>query len=205
VLPNPRSTIIARVGLAKPLFLDADLEELSVGDAAGISTDVSWSVSHALGIGALVLATGCDVRALQQYELMPAMDAAADDTRPDAATMADVSNADGSGRRDVRIARMLSGSVIDACTGRGTDARVGIAGRRQCSVALKGSYYFHNLPEGNLALIAFKEGYQHFEVAVSITSEGTIQDIVLQPDTPHGCADPRPVDVACECNIPGCL
>lgn len=159
-----------------------------------------------MGIGALVLATGCDVRALQQYELMPAMDAAAGDTRPDAAAVADVANVDGVRSRDVRVgARMLSGSVIDACTGRGTDARVGIAGRRQCSVALKGSYYFDNLPEGNLALIAFKEGYKHFEVAVSITAEGTIQDIVLQPDTPRGCADPRPVDVACECNIPGCL
>jgi len=70
---------------------------------------------------------------------------------------------------------------------------------------MKGSYYFDNLPEGNLALIAFKEGYQLFEVAVLITAEGTIQNIVLRPDTEGGCDDPLPADVTCECAIPGCL
>jgi hypothetical protein len=100
---------------------------------------------------------------------------------------------------------LLSGTVTNACTRRGTTARVGIAGRRQCSVDGKGSYYFDGLPDGNLALVAFKEGYRLFEVAVSITAEGTIQDIVLQPDTPGGCADPLPADVACVCSLSGCL
>jgi hypothetical protein len=158
---------------------------------AGISTEVSWSVSRALPVVAVVMASGCDVRALQEHELLGGSDAATSDTRPD-----------GSG--DV-VPRMLSGSVTDACTGRGIAARVGIAGRRQCSVAMKGAYYFDNLPEGNLALVAFKEGYKLFEVAVLITAEGTIQDIVLTPDTARGCADRLPVDVACECTLPGCI
>jgi hypothetical protein len=158
---------------------------------AGISTEVSWLVSRALPIAAVVLASGCDVRALQKHELMGGSDAATSDTRPD-------------GGGDV-WRRMLSGSVTDACTGRGIAARVGIAGRRQCSAAMKGSYYFDILPEGDLALVAFKEGYRLFEVAVLITAEGTIQDIVLAPDTARGCAAPLPVDVACECTIPGCI
>lgn len=99
---------------------------------------------------------------------------------------------------------MLSGSVTDACTGQGLDARVGIAGRRMCSSDGKGSYYFSGLPEGNLALIAFKDGYKHVDVAVSINATGTIRSIVMHPDTPRGCADPRPADVACVCDIPGC-
>ncbi|HET6279877.1 MAG TPA: hypothetical protein VFH73_02895 [Polyangia bacterium] len=99
---------------------------------------------------------------------------------------------------------ILSGSVKDACTGQGIDARVGIAGRRQCTFAGKGSYYFKDLPEVKLALIAFKQGYKAFQVDVIVSAAGTVQDIVLQPDTPGGCADPPPVEVACTCNIPGC-
>jgi hypothetical protein len=102
----------------------------------------------------------------------------------------------------------LSGSVTDKCTGRGIAARVGIAGRRQCSYDGKGSYYFDNLPEGDLALVAFKQGYKHFEIAVSIVATGNIQNIVLEPDTADtadgGCGRPPVADVACTCQLPGC-
>ncbi len=175
-----------------------------MGTRVGISTGVCWSVSYALGLGALVLVTGCDVGALHHHDLMGAGDAVAGDTRPDSGAVDVVTGVDGADS-GVRVGRhTLSGSVTDACTRRGTTARVGIAGHRQCSVDGKGAYYFDNLPAGKLALIAFKEGYKHFEVAVVITPEGTIQDIVLEPDTAYGCADPLPVDVACACEIPGC-
>jgi hypothetical protein len=99
---------------------------------------------------------------------------------------------------------MLSGTVTSACTLQGLTARVGIAGRRQCTPQGKGSYYFASLPEGDLALTAFKEGYKLFQGSVKITAGGNIHDIVLMPDTPGGCADPAPPDVACTCALPGC-
>ena len=100
---------------------------------------------------------------------------------------------------------MLSGTVRSACTlQQGLTARVAIAGRRQCTPPGKGSYYFDSLPEGDLALTAFKEGYKLFQTSVKITAGGNIQDIVLMPDTPGGCADPPPPEVACTCTLPGC-
>ena len=100
---------------------------------------------------------------------------------------------------------MLSGTVRSACTPQqGTMARIAIAGRRQCAPDGKGSYYFPDVPEGDLALTAFKEGYKLFQVSVTITAGGNIQDILLVPDTPGGCADPPPPNVACTCNLPGC-
>jgi hypothetical protein len=178
---------------------------LSAIGCAGISKGVFWSVSTALAAAVVAVAAGCDVRPLQEGELANAADAAARDTRPRATGGLDGGLDLGGSASEVPSRRMLSGSVTDACTGRGTAARVGIAGRRQCSVAMKGSYYFDNLPEGNLALIVFKEGYKLYEVAVLITAEGTIQNIALQPDAEGGCADPLPADVACECDIPGCI
>jgi hypothetical protein len=160
---------------------------------------VPWSVRRSLEIvGVVVLAVGCDGRALEQNDR--------GDARPDAVAPPDGANGNGADSGGDRIigTHLLSGTVIDACTRRGTTARVGIAGRRQCSVDGKGSYYFDDLPGGKLALVAFKEGYRLFEVAVSITSEGTIQDIVLQPDTPGGCAEPLPADVGCVCVLSGC-
>jgi hypothetical protein len=99
---------------------------------------------------------------------------------------------------------MLSGTVTSACTLQGLTARVGIAGRRQCAPPGKGSYYFDSLPEGDLALTAFKEGYKLFQTSVKITPGGNIDNIVLMPDTPGGCADPSPPEVACTCSLPGC-
>ncbi|HXI55932.1 MAG TPA: hypothetical protein VNO55_07730 [Polyangia bacterium] len=148
----------------------------------------------------MVLAVGCDARALEPIDL-------GDARQSDAAAPTDGAQGNGAdGSADLTTAaHLLSGTVTDACTRRGTTARVGIAGRRQCSVDGKGSYYFDDLPGGKLALVAFKEGYRLFEVAVSITAQGTIQDIVLHPDTPGDCADPPPADIACVCSLPGCL
>jgi hypothetical protein len=162
---------------------------------------VPWSVSRSLAIaGTVVLAVGCDAPSLEQNDL-------GGDARPDAVAPADIANRNGADSGGDRITgtHLLSGTVTDACTRRGITARVGVGGRRQCSVDGKGSYYFDHLPDGRLALVAFKEGYRLFEVAVSITAEGTIQDIVLQPDTPGGCADPLPADIACVCSLSGCL
>ena len=194
----------------------------------GITADVR-RLLRALSWSLLVAAAGCDLRTLQQAQLVGGPDA----TPPDGATDTTGADADSAGsdadapeaipgcpsipceafetcepstmRCTLRTGPgMLSGGVLDACTGHAVTARIGIAGRRLCSVVGKGSYFFNNLPEGTLALIAFKEGYKPFEAPVVITAAGTIKDILLQPDTPLGCAEPPPPEVACVCNLPGC-
>jgi hypothetical protein len=202
---------------------------LSGSAGRGIPIDVR-RLLLLLTLSPLLAAAGCDLRTLEQAQLVD---------RPDASPGTDLAGADGdSDRGDLAVDSnppdavvgcpaipceafetcepatrtcklrtgpgMLSGSVLDACTRHAIDARIGIAGRRQCSMGGKGAYFFTNLPEGTLALIAFKDGYKHFEVPVVITTTGTVQDILLQPDTPQGCAEPLPPDVACICDMPGC-
>ena len=83
---------------------------------------------------------------------------------------------------------MLSGVVVDACSGTGLDARIGIAGRRLCSAADKGSYFFSALPLGRLKLAAVKDGYELYGATVEIVPGGVIHDIVLV--RAGGCAEP---------------
>jgi hypothetical protein len=205
---------------------------LSGSAGRGIPADVSRFL-RPLTLFLLIAATGCDLRTLQEAELTDRPDAASPDTGPDIARtdgdsdrgelIVDSNPPDAvigcpaipceafetcepaTGMCKLRTGPgMLSGSVLDACTRHAVNARIGVAGRRQCSINGKGSYFFSSLPEGTLALIAFKDGYKHFEVPVVITASGTVQDILLQPDTPQGCAEPLPPDVACVCDMPGC-
>ena len=100
---------------------------------------------------------------------------------------------------------MLSGVAYNMCNRKNVDARVGIAGQRQCTASQKGSYYFHsNLPYGLLTLSAAAEGYKVFSTTVDIVPGGTVQDIPMIPDTPNGCADPSPPAVPCTCTDPAC-
>ncbi len=179
----------------------------------------------------IVALAGCDIRPLTHGELFGARDAATPDTPPDVVTQPPPDgNSPGdsppgdtpsrcvpadcafdqycdeiSGRCASRFgAGMLSGVVRDACSGEALDARVGIAGQRQCSPTGKGNYFFSNLPLGTLKLAAFKVGYRPYDATIVIDRGGTIQDIVLDRDTPGGCSDPRPATAACTCTEPGC-
>lgn len=96
---------------------------------------------------------------------------------------------------------MLSGIVTDTCTTVGQDARVAIAGHRQCSAALKGSYFFSGLPLGRLKLAAVKDGYELYGATVELVPGGVVHDIKLVPL--GGCQSPAPT-TRCTCTEPSC-
>ena len=96
---------------------------------------------------------------------------------------------------------MLSGIVVDACSRAGLDARIGIAGRRLCSAADKGSYFLSALPLGRLKLAAVKDGYELYSATVEIVAGGAIHDIVLV--RAGGCQSPPPVS-RCTCTDATC-
>jgi hypothetical protein len=96
---------------------------------------------------------------------------------------------------------MVSGIVVDACSRAGLDARIGIAGRRLCSAADKGSYFLSALPLGRLKLAAVKDGYELYSATVEIIAGGTIHDIVLV--RAGGCQSPPPAS-RCTCTDASC-
>jgi hypothetical protein len=96
---------------------------------------------------------------------------------------------------------MLSGIVVDACSRSGLDARIGIAGQRQCSAADKGSYFVSALPLGRLKLAAVKNGYELYSATVEIVAGGAIHDIELA--RAGGCQSTPPVS-PCTCTEPSC-
>jgi hypothetical protein len=97
---------------------------------------------------------------------------------------------------------MLSGQVVDACSGNTISAQVGIAGQSLCSVTGKGAYFFTQLPLGDLWLSAHKVGYQRFGMAVNIVPGGVIQEIRLE--RVGGCDAPAPDPGGCTCTGPTC-
>jgi hypothetical protein len=96
---------------------------------------------------------------------------------------------------------MLSGTVIDPCSGQGLDARIGIAGQHQCSAAAKGSYFVSGLPLGRLKLAALKDGYELYGDTVEIVPGGVIRDIRMVRT--GGCGSTPPVS-HCTCTEPSC-
>jgi hypothetical protein len=99
---------------------------------------------------------------------------------------------------------MLSGAVTDACNHTVVDAKIGIAGRRQCSAAQKGSYFFSELPLGKLTVTAAAPGYDLFVGVVTIVPGGNVMEVPLVRTSPVGCADPKPAPVVCTCVENGC-
>jgi hypothetical protein len=99
---------------------------------------------------------------------------------------------------------MLSGAVFDACNHTVVDTKIGIAGRRQCSAAQKGAYYFSGLPLGKLTVTAAAPGYDLFVAVVTIVPGGNVMDVPLARSSPVGCADPKPAAVLCSCVESGC-
>jgi hypothetical protein len=100
---------------------------------------------------------------------------------------------------------LLSGSVVDRCTGRPVDALVGIAGQHQCSFSGKGSYLFRDLPTGCLLnLSSAAPGYKVFTQAIVPTAEGLVVNIELERAS-GTCSDPPPEAVPCRCDRPGCV
>ena len=98
---------------------------------------------------------------------------------------------------------MLSGVVFSACnTASIVDARLGIAGQRQCAGPQKGNYYLRNLPFGKTTLAAWAEGYVPFHVEIVIVPGGNVLDIHLDPV--NGCTAPAPPHVECTCTEMGC-
>jgi hypothetical protein len=96
---------------------------------------------------------------------------------------------------------MLSGSVLDPCSGQGVDARIGIAGRHQCSAVGKGSYFLAGLPLGRLKLAALKDGYELYGDTVEIVPGGVVRDIRMVRT--GGCGSTPPVS-RCACTEPSC-
>jgi hypothetical protein len=96
---------------------------------------------------------------------------------------------------------MLSGMVVDPCSGVGLDARIGIAGQRQCSAVGKGSFFFTGLPLGRLKLAATKDGYELYGATVDVVPGGVVHDIRLART--GGC-ESTPSVVACTCTEPSC-
>jgi hypothetical protein len=96
---------------------------------------------------------------------------------------------------------MLSGTVTDACSRNGIDARIGIAGRRQCSAFGKGSYFFTGLPLGRLEIAAYKDGYELHAAPIEIVAGGVLHDIELVRI--GGCQSTPPLS-PCTCTEPSC-
>ena len=99
---------------------------------------------------------------------------------------------------------MLSGAITDACNHTVVETKIGIAGRRQCSAAQKGAYYFSQLPLGKLTLTAAAPGYDLFVAEVTIVPGGNVLNVALVRTSPVGCADPQPTAVMCTCTESGC-
>ncbi|MDX2019646.1 MAG: hypothetical protein SF187_05345 [Deltaproteobacteria bacterium] len=104
---------------------------------------------------------------------------------------------------------VLSGIVVDACTGKAINALVGIAGKHLCSFAGKGGFYFTGLPTGiELELASAAPGYQAFGKAVVISAAGTTVKIVLDrvdASSEAPCGVPEPPEPMCSCLQPGCI
>ena len=99
---------------------------------------------------------------------------------------------------------MLSGVVLDGCDGHGLAALVGIAGRRQCSFAGKGAFFFSQLPLGTLELAAAKDGYKPFAQVVELKPGGTVLNVTLVRDSDASCAGQAPADTLCVCDGGAC-
>ena len=86
---------------------------------------------------------------------------------------------------------MLSGIVVDQCSGDSVDALIGIAGHHACAYLGKGAYFFTGLPLGKLKLAAAKEGYELYGATVDIVPGGVIHDVHLM--RVGGCTAMSPV------------
>lgn len=199
------------------------LSALSRARAAGISWGMARRASRTLFLlGALALAaSACDVRPLTASELYGAGGRAPVDGGGGTGGPAD-SSADApppgclpqtcatdqycdelTGQCASRTgAGMLSGIVVDTCTGLAVDAAVGLAGRRMCAHAGKGSYFFTDLPLGKLKLSAFAPGYVLYDVTVDIVPGGVIHDIRLT--RAGGCDEPLS-PIGCSCSAIDCI
>ncbi|MBK7864990.1 MAG: carboxypeptidase regulatory-like domain-containing protein [Archangiaceae bacterium] len=100
----------------------------------------------------------------------------------------------------------LTGSVVDACTGAGLDARVTVDMKSLCSSAASGKSYFElkNItPGGPQVLAVGKTGYQAFSKALTLQPGFNVVDAVAL--TPlGGCAAGTPTNVACTCTESYC-
>jgi len=99
---------------------------------------------------------------------------------------------------------MLSGVVFDGCDGHAISALVGIAGRRQCSYAGKGAFFFSQLPLGTLELAAAKDGYKPFAQVVELKAGGTVLNVTLMRESDPTCAGQAPADTLCVCDGGAC-
>jgi hypothetical protein len=100
---------------------------------------------------------------------------------------------------------LLSGAVVDKCTGEYLEAQVGIAGRHTCSFVGKGSFFFRDLPTGCvLTLTSAKPGYALFVRELVVPPEGSSVLIELERAA-SGCTDPPPAPTACRCEQPTCM
>ncbi len=158
-------------------------------------------------ISASALAS-CDVQPLSRGQLVGSADAASDAAEPEVPADAPP---DGPAPDAACIATsdngLLSGLVVDLCSGQALEANVGVAGRHMCSFRDKGSFHFNGLPTGcRLTLTARKEGgYRPWAQEIVVAPDGTANvRIALERDTMSGCTGPAPAPVPCRCDLPGC-
>ncbi len=175
--------------------------------------------AHLLLLLALGGVLSCDIEPLKQDELFPTprkiggasvdalvsvpLDTAAEDVplldaAPELPPLA-CSSQDRSG--------ILSGSVVDKCTGQAVNALVGIFGRHQCAAFMgKGALCFRDLPTGcALTLNAIAPGFKPSAQTVRIDPGGTASfKIELERSTGICTASLPPEAGACSCTQPGC-
>ncbi len=98
---------------------------------------------------------------------------------------------------------VLSGGVVNGCTGEGLDARVTIDGRSTCSTNGKAYFELKGLhPGGPYTLSIGKAGYKAFTTTRSLQAGlNTFEPVSLQPV--DGCAQPPP-PAACSCVTSNC-
>jgi hypothetical protein len=179
-----------------------DLRQLAHDDLFGPGVDAGAGLD---GGGRADAGTDGDADAHADADADAGADVGADvggDTDADAA-----GDAAGEGGTDLGTGTgMLSGVVSSACpSAQGLDAKVGIAGRHQCSFPDKGSFFFSSLPLGTLELAVAKDGYLLYQATVVIAPGGTVHNVALVPASAGGCADPPPAQVACTCTDADCV
>lgn len=101
------------------------------------------------------------------------------------------------------VAAILTGGVVDACTGVALSARVTIAGASTCSRAIKPYFELRRLVAGGPhTLSAGKPGYRGYLTERSLAAGFNTHPLIeLEPE--GGCSS-APADVPCSCDDSGC-
>jgi hypothetical protein len=95
------------------------------------------------------------------------------------------------------LAAIVTGDVIDTCTGAAVIAKVTVAGKSVCSTAGKGFWQLEGLrPGGPQTLAAGRLGYQAFSTQLTLQSGFNAVEIRLTPV--GGCSAPPPGPAACQ-------